>query len=74
MYYDEAVLALRMDATFGLPVRRSITRDTGSWAGRWLEWHRGQLTECYDGDLRREFGDITTHDLSAKDWIVEESR
>lgn len=72
MFYDEAINCLRMDATFDLPIRRSIARRTDSWTGRWLEWRDGQLTECYDGNLRTGFGDpLSLYDLSAKDWEVQ---
>lgn len=75
MYYDEAINTLRMDATFGLPVRRSIRRL--GWEGKWIEWLDGHVTVGIDRELTLPpVGDplISTEDLSARDWIVEESR
>lgn len=75
MYFDEALLALRLDDKMGMPIRRHITRPVDGWQGKWLERIDGQVTVRVDRNLTLPPMDeplVSTEDMSAADWEVLE--
>lgn len=71
MYYDEAVLELRVSWATGGP---SLVASRPGWRGRrWLEWGPMglQMLHSESADLGRILG---MEDLNAKDWRVDEGQ
>lgn len=83
MYYDEAMMELRVTAqTGGVPLR--MMRPVPDWADRWLEWRDGRIFVRFDdeaamnarlcGPLESIIDRILSFiDLEADDWTVEEA-